>query len=808
MIGDFKLALRQLLKSPGYTALAVVALALGIGGNTAIFSAVNGLFLRPLSFAHSDRLVRIAASMKDRGLSEVPISYPRYLSLQAGQRAFTDIAATANSGVTVTGRGDPVQIDSERVTANFLSVLGLQPAVGRGFGASDDREGAPAVAMLGYRYWQQAFGGNPAVVGQSLTLDGVPTTIIGVMPSSLDFPFDQQQVFMPRVLDEEGLARDVIEKGSGYLFAVGRLSEGVNLDQANEELKVLSARYRHEEPDKVDAPGVLFGLPLQEDLVGNQKPMFIVLLATVGFVLVIACANVANLLLARFAQRRKEVAIRSALGATRGRLVRQFLAESVLTSAIAGALGLLVARWGVELLEHFEAATDNTIPRLQHIALDTPVLVFAVGVALASGIALGIIPALQASRGQAADALKDSVRGSTGGQGVGRMRGMLLITEVALSLVLLVGAALLLDSFRRLQRTNPGFNPHGRVMVDLTLPTGGYPTLERKAAFYHAVIDRLRAIPGVEAVGGTNVLPLSGNSNFSPFAVEGRPIPEMNARSLAVRPTVAPGYFDAMGVPIKAGRDFTWRDGSDHANVVLISETMARHVFPGEDPVGRRLITGILSLPREIVGVVGDVRPLTLNQPPLDEMYYPTAQAGDTFFSLVLRTARPAGTLRAEIAAAVHAVDAQMPIDDPRPMAELVSRSISGRQMAMGLLSGFAGLSLLLAGMGIYTVIAYVVTQRTAEIGIRIALGAEPRAVFLLVMRQGMTLALTGLAIGLGASLLLGQLVTGLLYEVSAYDPPILAGVTVFLALVAAAACAVPAWRAVRIDPLEALRTA
>jgi putative ABC transport system permease protein len=806
MIRDFKLALRQLLKSPGYTALAVVALALGIGANTAIFSAVDGLFLRPLGFARPDRLVRVANSMKDRGLREVAISYPRYLSLRAGQRAFTDILVTANTAVTLTGRGDPAPLIAVRVSANFTDVLGLHPFIGRAFTAAEDREGGPAVAMLSCAYWRQTFAGDPSVVGRSLTLNGVPTTVVGIMPAAMDTPYDQTQVFLPRVFDEEGLPREVIDKGSGYLFAIGRLRDGVTLAQADEDLNVLSARYRRDDPTKVDAAGSLFCVPLQEDLVGNQRPMFLVLVATVGFVLVIACANVANLLLARFSRRRKEVAIRTALGATRGRLVRQFLAESVLTSLIAGALGLLIAEWGIDILEHVANAANNAIPRLQSVALDPTVLAFAIGVALASGIVLGVVPALHASRSDASEALKESVRGSTGGHSVGRMRSVLLITEVALSLVLLVGAALLLDSFRLLQRVDAGFDPRGAVLFDVTLPPGTYATPGRQAQFYREVMDKLRALPGVAAVSGIDNVPLSGNDTYAPYAVEGRPIPEMKARPLALRPSAAPGYFQTLGVPLLAGRDFTWRDGADAPQVVIISQAMARRMFPHENPLGRRLITGILSTPREIVGVAGDVRSLGLGQDAPDQMYYPTAQAGAFFFNLILRTPRPAGSLRAEITAAVHAVDSNLPVSDLEPLTDVVSQAVAGRQLAMDLLSGFAGLSLLLAGMGIYTVIAYVVTQRTAEIGIRMALGAAPRAVFLMVMRQGMALALTGLVIGLAAALALGRLVSGLLYQVSAYDPWILTGVSAFLALVAALACAVPAWRAVRIDPIAALR--
>jgi putative ABC transport system permease protein len=808
MIADFKYALRQLLKSPGFTTLAVTALALGIGANTAIFSAVDSLFLRPLAFRDSARLVRVANSMLDRGLAETSVAYPRYLQTVEQQRSFGGILASANTGLTLSGRGEPVRLAANRVTANFLEVLGLKPWLGRGFAPADDHEGAAAVAMLSYGYWQSAFGGDPGLLGKSLTLDGVATTVVGILPPGVDTPFDQTQVFVPRVFDLAGFPRELIEKGSGYLFLVGRLKPGASIASADEELRVLSARYRQANSSKVDSTGALFCVDLREDLVGNQRPTFLVLLATVGFVLVNACANVANLLLARFSQRRKEVAVRSALGASRGRIVRQFLVESVLTSAIAGALGLLIARWGIVVLERIETASANAIPRLQSISLDTPVLLFAIAVALGSGIALGIVPALSASRGDASEALKESARGSTGGRSVGRLRSTLLITEVALSLVLLVGAALLLDSFHRLQRVNVGFEPGRAVLANVSLPDSGYGTLERKAEFYRQTVERLGTIPGIERAGGTDDVPLSGNLVLAPYAIEGRSIPAMDARPLASRPTVTPGYFAAMGVPVVAGRDFTWRDGPAAAKVIIINQTLAHRLFPNENPIGRRLITGILSTPREIVGVVGDIRSRAVGQDALEEMYYPTSQVGSAFFSLIVRTRLPAASLRAEMLAALHTVDPQLPMGGPQSLSEILAQSIAAPQLAMGLLSGFAGLSLLLAGMGIYTVIAFVVTQRTSEIGIRMALGADPRTVFVMVMRQGMTLALTGLVIGLAAALAMGQLVSGLLYEVHAYDPWVLGGVSLFLAAVAALACAVPAWRAIRIDPVQALRGA
>jgi predicted permease len=808
MLSDFKLAARQLAKTPGYTALAIIALALGIGANTAIFSAIQTMFLQPLGFSHPEQLVRIGQTLASRqsSLNEVPISYPRYLELRREKSGFADVGAWCFTGLTLTGRGDPEQVTAMRLTGNLLPLLGLQPAVGRNFLPEEDRKGGRATALLSYGYWQKRFGGDPAVLGQLLELNGVAVTVIGVMPRNLESPFDLTQVFLTKVFEVEGLPPELIEKGSGYLFATGRLQPGQTIASANENLKVVNARYQHDYPGRVDASASLFCLSLQEDLVGNQRPLFLVLLATVGFVLVIACSNVANLLLARFSGRRKEIAIRTALGATRSAIIRQFLAESMLTAALAGAFGLLFAVWGVDVLVRVDVNSGDAIPRLEHLGINAPVLIFALVVSLLTGIGLGIVPALQSSVSDGAEALKESTRGSTGGRSVGRFRAMLLITEVALSLVLLVGAGLMLDSFRRLQKVDPGFDPTKVALVNVALPPGQYPNADRQAEFYRQAIERLQAIAGVDCAAGTDGVPLTGNNTFSPYAVEGRALPPANERPLVLRPTVTPGYFASLGVPIKSGRDFTWRDRLGTTNVVIINAAMARRIFPGEDPIGRRLITGMMAIPRQIVGVVGDMRSLRLTDQPADEMYYPTAQAGAPFFSLLVRTQRPARSLRGEMAKAIHELDRNLPVTDPQPLSDLVLQSISSKQLAMGLLSGFAGLSLLLAGMGIYTVIAYTVAQRTNEIGIRMALGAEPREVFLMVMRQGLRLALTGLAIGLVATVGLNRLISDLLYEVSAYDPAILIGVSTFLFVVSALACAIPAWRAIRIDPLTALR--
>ena len=804
MLSDLRYALRQLAKAPGYTALAVGALALGIGANTVLFSAITTLFLRPLPYTEPARLVRVWGSFPERGLEQANVSWPRYCAWRDQSQGFSAFAAQAFTGFTLTGRGDPENLQATRVTANFLPALGVQPLFGRGFGADDDRPGGANVVLLSHGFWRQRFGGNAGILGQPLVLNGTPFTVIGVLPPTLGFPFAQNQVWVPRVFEEEGLPPDIIQRGTGYLALLARLKPGVAREQAEEQLHVVDARYAAANPEKVDAKAGLHVVSLHEDLVGGQRPMFLTLLAAVGCVLLIACANVANLLLARFIARRKEIAIRTALGATRGRIITQFLAESVLTAAMAGGLGVLLAVWGLDVLAR---VGENFIPRANELLLDSSVLGFAVALSLLTGLVLGIVPALQASRTDPIESLQDSSRGSTGGRQAGRFRAALLVAEVALSLVLLVSAALLLDSFRRLQSVDPGFRSENVSTFFLGLPAGSYPDIARQSLFFQNALEKIRALPGVTQAATTTTLPAAGNGfTRSPAAVEGRPLPPVSERKILLRSTISPGFFDALGIAIKQGRDFTWRDRHDAPNVVIISETFAKQVFPGENPIGHRLITGIQSIPREIVGVAADVRSESLAQTPQSEMYYPSMQMDGAFQSVVVRSTRPAGSLRPELAVAIRALDPGLPLGDVQPYAEILAQAVADRRLATSLLGAFAVLALVLAGMGIYSVISYGVAQRTQEFGIRLALGAGPGAIVRMVMREGLQLALLGLAVGLAASLALTRLMQAQLFEVSASDPTVLGGVAVFLCAVCALACYVPARRATKVDPMVALR--
>ena len=801
---DFRYAFRQLLRQPGFTILAVVALALGIGANTVLFSAINTLFLRPLSYPQPEQLVRVWGSFPERGLDRANVSWPRFTAWRDQQQSFAELSAQSFTGFTLTGRGDPENLNGVRVTENFFRTLGVQPLFGRVFNPDEDRPGGANVAVLSHTFWQKRFGGDQNILGQAITLNGAPFTVIGVMPPSLKFPFIQTQVFIPRVSEQEGLPPDIIERGTGFLTILARMKPGLTREQADQQMHVIDRRYQTANPDKVDAKAGISVVSFHEDLVGQQRPMLLTLFAAVGCVLLVGCANVANLLLARFTARRKEIAIRTALGATRARIVFQFLAESVLTAAIAGVLGVLLAIWGLDLLKK---VAENFLPRIREVSLDVNVLLFAVGLSLITGIILGLVPALHASRSDPIDSLKDSSRGTTGRQ-AGRLRAGLLVAEVALSLVLVVGAVLLVDSFRRLQNVDPGFRAQGITTFFVGLPPGSYPDIERQALFFQNALEKVKALPGVTNAAAGSTLPAAGNgSTRSPAAVEGRPVPAVSDRTIAVRSTISPGFLGTLGVPIKEGRDFTWQDKSSSPLVVIINETMAKKLFPGENPVGHRLITGIASIPREIVGVSGDVRAENLSLPPGIEMYYPSTQLDGAFQSIVVRSDRPASSLRTELIAAIHSLDPGLPIDQVQSYNELLSEASADRRLSMYLLGGFAGLALALAGMGIYSVIAYGVAQRTNEFGIRFALGAAARDVVGLVMREGLRLAIVGLVVGLGLSFAVTRLMQRLLFEVSPRDPWLYSGVALFICGIAALACFVPAMRATRIDPMQALRT-
>lgn len=805
MLPGLRHALRSLHKAPGFTAIAILTLALGIGANVALFSAANTLFLRPLSFAEPQQLVRIWSTYADRGLPQANSSYTRFEMLRDQLAGCSDVTAQAYTSFTVTGSGDPEQVGACRVSADFFATLGVNAYLGRTFLPEEDRPGGSDVVLITADYWQRHYNRDPGVIGRSLVLNNRAYTIVGVLPSSFRFPFGQTPLWTTRPFESEDLSADLIRRGSGYLLINARLKPGVTLPQFSEQLAVVGARYRAIHPDFVDAGSGLVARSLQADLVRSQRPTFLVLLATVGVVLLIACANIANLFLVRLTARRKEIAVRTALGATRGSIVRQFLTESTLVAVVAGALGSLLAMWTIELLSRFAA---GRLPRIHDFDIDGPVLGFALLLSVLTGLLMGFIPAWHASRAEPLGALKAAGRGHTGDRATGRLHATLFVGEVALSLVLLVGAGLLLRSFMHLQNVSPGFHPETVVTFDVQLSPGQYPDAAQQNAFFQQLRERLAAIPGVAAASGTNNLPIvTGNNTRAPIALEGESIPPLHERRLAIRSFCLPGYFATLGLPLLAGRDFTWRDGADQPNVVIISTSTARRLFPsGENPLGHRIITGLASIPREIVGVVGDIRSEQLSSAPGDIIYYPTAQFGTAFLSFVVRTSRPAASVRDDIKTAVHALDANLPVAAVQPLTDQLAASISDRRLVTRLVGGFALLALTLAGLGIYGVISYSVSRRTNEFGVRMALGASSSRIVVQVLSESLRLALLGLGLGVLAALGLSRLLASQLYEVSPSDPLVYTGVSAFLASIAALACWLPARRATRIDPLEALR--
>ena len=798
---DLRYAVRQLVKSPGFTVVAVLGLALGIGANVALFSVVNSVFLRPLAYREADRLVRLSSTNQAQQLTRVGFSYPRYQEVQQRQQVFSDLAFSAANAFTLTGRGDPEQLIGLYASASLLPTLGVEPLLGRNFTAAEDRPGGERVVLISHGLWRQRFNGDPSILGQALTLDGAPATVVGVLPDAATaFPLNAFQIWVPRPAEVPYLVPAQLNNGGFFFQAIARLRPGVSLEQARDAMNVVAAGYREAHPTNVDAPSQIEVVPILEDAVGGQRRSYLMLFGAVACVLLIASANIANLLLARFAARRREIAARFALGATRGHVVRQLVTESMLLAALGGAAGVLVASWALTSLVAFGA---DLIPRALEIRLDPLALLFSIVVTLVTGLGIGLIPALQVSGVNVLEALKEAGRGITGtGQ---RLRAGLLVAEVSLSLVLLIAAGLLLTSFARLQRVDPGFQPDGVVTAQVVLPPQRYDR-DRLVAFYDLLYQRLATLPGNPAVALTDRVPLTGGATPAPVAVMGRALPPLSERPHANRHLVSPGYFRTLGIPLRAGRDFDERDSARVPHVVIVNETFARRHFPGEDPIGRTLITGMAQLPSRIVGVVADVRATNLNTPPDADYFLPALQRPETFTTILVRTpATPAATTPL-VRDALRAVDPDLPLLQPQSLSARIGQTIADRKLALVLLAGFAMLALLLACLGVYSVMAHLVALRTSEIGIRMALGASPGVVLRMVLGHGRRLTLLGIGIGVAAALVVSRLLQQVLFEVDAAEPLVYLGVSLVLLLVAEFASWLPARRATRIDPVIALR--
>jgi len=805
MIADLRFALRQLLKTPGFTLLALLTLALGIGLNTAIFSLINDLFLRGLSFKEPQRLVHMYSNARERNLLELAISVPRFQHYRDGQTIFDGFGGENAVPFTLTGLGDPVQLFGGKVTSNYFDVLGVRPIRGRNF--LPEEEESADVAMVTENFWQKRMGGDANVIGRSITLDGVPHTIVGVLPN---LPFSwtgpNAEIWTTKPFMIPGLSYERTMRGSGFLRVVGRLKPGMTIEQAQAAMPPLEQSYRKQYPGKIDSSSVMTLKTLPEDVVGNLRPAFGTLLAAVALVLLIACSNVANLLLVRFTGRRREIALRMALGASRASVLRLFIFESLLVSVLAGVVGAALA-WELVPLVPKMAANFLPFDPATTINLSLPVLGFTIALSILTGVAMGIYPALQSSRADLVDGLKESGRGTSGSAHQYRFRKILVGAQVALSVTLLAGAALLITSFVKLSRQSIGFHPENMWTGLVTLPQAPYPDSATRQRFVERTLAALNAIPSLQSATISGDIPLiaAAASNMLYTRPDGEILP-VDKRAAAAGHDIAPGYFKTFGIPILAGRDFDQHDVVDHQNVMLISQTGARKVFGNENPIGKTLLVSSASTPVEIVGVVGDVRTRRIADPDEVEIYRPWAQENFPFAVIAVRSNLREDAVTKVVQSALNTVDPGLAIAIPQSMDAILAQALGQARLMMWLLGIFAGAALLLATVGIYGAVAYTVEQRTGEIGVRMALGAQTMDVLRLVVKQGMRPVIFGLAVGLAAALALGRLIASQLYQTSAHNPLLLAATMSILAIAALLACLLPARRAALVDPIQALR--
>jgi predicted permease len=802
---DLRFALRQLFKSPGFTLLAVITLALGIGLNTAIFSLINDLFLRALPFHEPQRVVHIYGNAKDGSLPEIAISAPRFMQWREGQSTlFAALAADTATAVTLTGVGEPVQLTGFRATANYFDLLGVRPIVGRNF-LPNEEEGAD-VALISDNFWRKRLGGDPNVVGRAITLDGTAHTIVGVLPKlPVTWTGPNVEVWTTKPFVLPGFTHERMMRGTGFLRVVVRLKPNVTVQQLRAALPSLDQAYNAQYPEKIDANMFTSVKTLPEDVTANLRAGFATLFAAVSFVLLIACSNVANLLLVRFSGRRREIALRMALGASRASVMRLFVFESVLVSAIAGVVGSILAWRLVPLVPRMAA---NFLPLEANTAtsLSIPVLIFTIALSLLTGLLMGIYPALQSSRADLVDGLKEGGRGSSGSVRQQRFRKILVGAQVALSVTLLAGAALLITSFVRLSQQNTGFNPKNLWVGFLTFPQARYPDMAARTRFGEQLQNALRETPGFQDVSFSSDFPLIGGAGATLYTRPEGNVPPVSERKGAPSHDLAPGFFRTWGIPILAGRDFDQHDIDGHQNVILISQTGAKKVFPNENAIGKILLITSSSVPVQIIGIVGDVRSVQLAKANDMEFYRPWAQENFPFAAVTVRSTMTTEAVTRLVQERMSRIDPTLAIALPQAMDDVVAQALGQARLMMWLLGIFAGVALLLATVGIYGAVAYTVEQRTGEIGVRMALGAQTMDVLRLVVMQGMKPVAIGLAVGLTTALAVGRLIKSQLYETSAYNPMLLSGTLAILGLAALLACLFPARRATLVNPVEALR--
>lgn len=800
LLQDIRFAARVFARNPGFTAVAALTLALGIGANTAFFTVVNAVLLKPLPYEHPERIAAVNGALVT--YSGTP-SQSNLFDWRDHARSFEQLAfyQAVESGVNLTGEMGPERVTATEVTASFFQTIGVKPELGRVFAESEVSASDPRLAVIGYGLWKRRFAGDATIVGQNIRLNGVSFTVLRVMPAGFEFPGDAQ-IWVPATF---GAGRVISSSASASVPQIfGRLRPDASLEQAQAELSLFSEMRKREAPNLSGSQRTITVIPFQRFLVGDARRPLWLLFGAVGFVLLIACANVTHLLLSRATSRRREMAIRATLGATRGRLVRQLLAESVILGALGGAGGLVMALSGVDALI---ALSPSTLPRSGEIRIDGWVMLFTVVISLTTGVLFGIAPAFQSSRIDLVEGLKEGAlrTGLIGGRI--RLRNLLVVGEIAIALVLLVGAGLLIKSFAKLYQIDPGFRPDHVVTVAVSLPRAEYREPAQRAAFFDQLIDRLAASPGVQSVGATNDLPLSVSAGgLFLFSIPGRP-PERNfLDSFAAHFGVTPDYFRTMGIPILTGREFTEKDQTNATPVVIVNDRLAKHYWPAESPLGKRVTVMGESTTREVVGVVGDVRQMGLESDVQKAVYLPAAQSQVPLAFIAIRTDQKTALMVDTIRREVAALDPNLPLYDVKTMDQRLAKSTAQRRFSAVLLGLFGSLAFVLATVGIFGVVGYTVTQRTHEIGVHVALGAQRRDVLRLVLGQGLNLTLIGVAVGVGASFALTRVIKSLLYSVSPTDPITFASVSVLIAVVALLACYIPARRAMKVDPMVALR--
>jgi putative ABC transport system permease protein len=800
---DLRYGARMLWKNPGFTFVAVVTLALGIGANTAIFSLVSAVLVKPLNYQEPERLVMVWESDQLNGVGQDTPAAANYADWKTQNQVFADMAAVEWRNFNLTGDGEPERLLGFGVSANFFPLLGTSPALGRNFLPEEDKPGANKVVVISYGLWQNRFGGESGVLNRDILLNGEKYAVVGVMPQNFEFALTDVKLWTPIALTSEQLANRDLHN----LNIVARLKPDVTVEQANADIKAITHRIAAAFPEQAAGLSALV-VPLHEQLAGGVRRPLMMLLVAVGFVLLIACANIAGVLLARAAARQREIAVRAALGASRWRIVRQLLTESLLLGLLGGGLGVVIAMWTLAFLQQL---IPNGMREMASLTLDLPVLAFTVGISLVAGVIFGLAPAIQASKTNLNDALK-SGSGRTGFGAAQRwLRNTFVVAEIALSLVLLVGAGLLIQTLAKLRGQYAELRPDSVLTMRTQLSGGNYREHAQRVAFFDAVLARVKTLPGVAAAGYTTAVPLTGMTSNG-LTLEGREA-EPNVSWNAVHRQISPGYFQAMGLALRQGRSFNERDGERAMPVAVVNETMARQFWPSEDPLGKRFKVGPLEGANPwhtVVGVVADVRQMGVDVPVKAEMFVPYWQGAPyTLFvprDLVIRTTNAPASLTPAVRQAIREVDPNQPVANVRTMDEVLGRVTAQRSLGMQLLTAFAALGLLLAALGIYGVLSYFVVQHTPEIGVRMALGAQPADVLKLVIWKGMKLALAGVAAGILGALLLTRLMRSLLFGVSAIDPLTFAGVAALLTTVAFLACYIPARRATKVDPMVALR--